>query len=189
MSMAGACIKTGLSERKSAEVIEVLRDGQALVVRLPDDLYRAGAEQPGCGSIGMHIRHVTDHFASFLHGLETGRVDYDARCRGSAVEHDRDAARELFDTTCAALAGLAGNVPRCPIEVRVSIEPGPGGAWAASSVERELDFLLSHTIHHYALIRLRCLSFGLDVPPQFGMAPATLRYLASTATWEGRKRA
>ena len=48
--------------------------------------------------------------------------------------------------------------------------------WCASSIERELEFLQSHTIHHYALIGFKLRAFGFDLPVEFGVAPSTLRF-------------
>jgi hypothetical protein len=50
-----------------------------------------------------------------------------------------------------------------------------------SSVSRELQVLSSHTIHHFALIAMTLRAHGVDLDPEFGMAPSTLRYLASKA--------
>ena len=51
--------------------------------------------------------------------------------------------------------------------------------WADSSVERELQVLLSHTVHHYALIAVALRLHGHPVDEEFGVAPSTLRYWAS----------
>ena len=48
-----------------------------------------------------------------------------------------------------------------------------------SSISRELQVLSSHTVHHFALIAMTLRMHGLEVDPDFGMAPSTLRYLAT----------
>ena len=50
------------------------------------------------------------------------------------------------------------------------------GDVTASSIGRELGFLLSHTIHHCALIAVMMRLRGLATPPGFGVAPATMRH-------------
>ena len=52
----------------------------------------------------------------------------------------------------------------------------PEDEWSGSTVRRELQFLLSHSIHHYALIATICHANGFPVPEGFGVAPSTLRY-------------
>jgi hypothetical protein len=49
-------------------------------------------------------------------------------------------------------------------------------------VTRELQFLASHTVHHYALIAHLARDRGVGVAPEFGVAPATLDYWASQET-------
>ena len=55
-------------------------------------------------------------------------------------------------------------------------ESAASTVWARSTVERELQVLLSHTVHHYALIAVALRLHGLEVDPEFGVAPSTLRY-------------
>jgi hypothetical protein len=61
-----------------------------------------------------------------------------------------------------------------PLLVRV--EGSAGSAPTQSSTARELGFLLSHTIHHFALIAMTLQSLGVNVDPAFGVSPSTLRY-------------
>jgi hypothetical protein len=48
-----------------------------------------------------------------------------------------------------------------------------------SSISRELQVLSSHTVHHFALIAMTLRMHGVEMDADFGMAPSTLRYLAS----------
>ena len=47
-----------------------------------------------------------------------------------------------------------------------------------SSAGREFSFVLSHTIHHDALVGVIVRSLGREPPVEFGCAPSTLRYKA-----------
>ena len=49
----------------------------------------------------------------------------------------------------------------------------------SSTLGRELEFAVSHTIHHYALVRERLR--GVDFDPRFGVAPSTLEYWRTAA--------
>jgi hypothetical protein len=44
-------------------------------------------------------------------------------------------------------------------------------------VGRELAFVLSHTVHHNALIAIMAQTLGVPVPARFGYAPSTIAYL------------
>jgi hypothetical protein len=48
--------------------------------------------------------------------------------------------------------------------------------WCPSSGLRELEFLQSHAIHHYALIAQRLSAVGFAVPEDSGVAPSTLEH-------------
>jgi hypothetical protein len=48
-----------------------------------------------------------------------------------------------------------------------------------STVTRELQVLSSHTVHHFALIALTLRAHGVQIEPDFGTTPSTLRYRAS----------
>ena len=69
------------------------------------------------------------------------------------------------------------------IEVRADVGTGedPEKAWCGSTVARELRFLVSHTVHHYALIAMVLRGHGLDPGEEFGVAPSTLAYWSETA--------
>ena len=43
--------------------------------------------------------------------------------------------------------------------------------WCASSVLRELDFLQSHTVHHYSLVAMLLRLHEIDPGEEFGVAP------------------
>jgi len=45
-----------------------------------------------------------------------------------------------------------------------------------SSIQRELLFLQSHTIHHMALIQLLCERLGFTTDPEFAFSPSTLKF-------------
>ena len=46
--------------------------------------------------------------------------------------------------------------------------------WGASSLSRELQFLLSHLVHHQALVAVMLRVYGFVPTEEFGVAPATL---------------
>ena len=60
---------------------------------------------------------------------------------------------------------------------RASAGGGPADVpWTASSLDRELQSLISHTVHHYALIAMLLRVSGRQPAADFGVAPSTLRY-------------
>jgi hypothetical protein len=50
------------------------------------------------------------------------------------------------------------------------------GVWLTSSVAREMEFVLSHMIHHHALIAEKLVGQGIILDRAFGVAPSTKSY-------------
>jgi uncharacterized damage-inducible protein DinB len=141
-------------------------------VGLLESLLRTDAESDaGIGRVGPHFRHCIDFYDCFLAGLDLKRIDYDARDRSAAVESAPEPAVEALQRIRGRLDALGER----DVEVRVRADAVTNEhAWTRSTVNRELLFLLSHTIHHYALIALLLRQDGIDVPADFGFAPSTL---------------
>lgn len=157
---------------------DCLRQGIALLGTIGDALYRSPSPQCFNSSIGGHMRHNIDHYLSFLEGYASGRVDYDARARDPRIENDAAYACEQMLTIVMGLGGVRGEDLDRALEVKMDCNSMTEGAqpWSMSSVRRELQFLLGHTIHHYALISTICRLQGHAPSADFGIAPSTLRY-------------
>lgn len=155
--------------------VEVLQQGADLVRRLDDASFRNG--------IGPQVRHCLDFYGSFLAGLPAGRIDYDARERDVLVESSRRIALERTMAVIAALRGLGAGEASRPLQVRAEADVLPPGEpeWSPSSVRRELQFLLSHTVHHHALIAAMLRARGREPGEGFGVAPSTARHRATVA--------
>jgi hypothetical protein len=157
------------------QCVAVLRQGIDLIENLTDALF-TGSRQSEKSSVGTHFRHNLDFVTNFLGGLETGRLDYNRRERNLRVETDRKFAAQRFREAVCRLENLPPGMLTKKILVRSeTIE----SLWCESSGWRELEFLQSHTIHHYALIQIKLASNGFTVPPDFGVAPSTLEFWKS----------
>lgn len=148
----------------------------SLLQRLSPDDYRRPVASVFNTTIGAHIRHCVDHHQQFLRGLDSGRIDYDARDRDSDVE--TSLARGLLSVRQVAERVASVDGRRQVLWIRVDQDAREDG-WQISSFGRELAFLLSHTVHHQALIAIICRHLGVPVEDELGVAPATLRYRES----------
>jgi uncharacterized damage-inducible protein DinB len=145
-----------------------------LVETLTDEEYTRKPVGVVESSIGGHVRHDLDHIEALLRGLRAGEVCYDHRDRGTDVETDRVAAmgamlrleRELTAFPWAAVPHL--------LKLSALVAPDRPPVVAVTSPDRELAFVVSHTIHHNALIAVMAKLLGADLPPDFGYAPSTL---------------
>lgn len=158
---------------------DLLEQSRALVERIEDDAFCSAEIVPGGAGIGPQLRHCADFYRALLDGLDAGRIDYDARKRDALFEtHRAYAAREL-EALAEAVRAL-DRVPDRELAVRTEAAVLPPGAdpWCASSLRRELLMLLSHTVHHHALVSERLRARGLDPGAAFGVAPSTLAHAA-----------
>jgi len=125
-------------------------------------------------SLGGHLRHDLDHYLNFLRGLPDGPIDYETRDRDVQLETHREYAMDKIRSILGDLKtlGLDGQHP-----VAVRVEEDKELELTQSTIRRELDFLLSHTIHHQAIISMIVRDMGLLVPEFYGVAPSTLRHI------------
>jgi uncharacterized damage-inducible protein DinB len=160
----------------AADNLAVLEQGVALLEQIDDQLYTRVDEQIFRTCVGTHMRHLLDFYASFERGLPDGRIDYDARQRDTSVERDRGAALDRLRGIAARLEALGDAEAGRPLLARQdsSAPAEDPEAWGASTLRRELQALVSHTIHHYALIAVLLRRHGFEPAPDFGVAPSTL---------------
>jgi uncharacterized damage-inducible protein DinB len=128
--------------------------------------------------VGSHLRHCLDFYSSFVDGVDVGVLDYDARHRDLRLETERGHALLAIETLIHRLEELRGKLENKPLSVamdRMGWETSET-AWASTTVARELQFLRSHTVHHYALIAAVLRLTGVEPAADFGVAPATLNY-------------
>lgn len=148
-----------------------------LLDELPENTYRQCFGSRKQQVIGKHVRHIIDHYSSLLWVTAAGGrlLDYENRGRNLALETDRRAGRnrlaeisqtlrQRFDPPYSNALVMCHNSDGQPQTV-------------ATSVDRELVFLASHTVHHMAIIGMLAEQAGVEVSADFGVHPSTLRYL------------
>jgi hypothetical protein len=133
---------------------------------------------------GPHLRHVIEHFEALLLGLERGVVDYDHRERDRGVETDPATCIARLEALVPRLLALQDRDPTQPLAVGSVIGlQGDAFSLSQSSLARELQFVASHAIHHFALLQPVLAAAGVAVPADFGRAPETVRYQQMQALW------
>jgi hypothetical protein len=156
----------------------LLEQGHALIGRISDADFGGSDGLPK--PVGPHFRHVLEHYSCFLAGLPRRRIDYDGRAREEAIETRRPAALDRIRELVEGVRTLAAADLDAAAEIRLECGLGAEAEqWSRSTLRRELQFLLSHTIHHYALIGLLLERRGIEVGPDFGVAPSTLKHWQS----------
>lgn len=160
----------------------LLRQGLNLLGQLDDELYARVSSEITQACIGAHLRHCLDFYDAFLRDIERGKIDYDLRERNELVETNRFAASAKISDAIALLQKLSADGPDRDLLVKLEGEQAEDpAAWSRSSIRRELQFLLSHTVHHYALIAMLLRAQGFHPAKDFGVAPSTLKYWQAKA--------
>ncbi len=155
--------------------LHFLQQGLDLLRQLDDRHFTAQPQLP-MSPVGGHFRHCLDFYTCFLNGVERGEIDYDARTRDPRLEVDRGYAADFIAQLMERLERLPEGDHR-PLRVSMDnrfLDQEP--CWATSSAQRELQFLRSHTVHHYALISALLHQLGYEPDADFGVAPSTLAY-------------
>ena len=158
---------------------DVLRQGLDLLFELNGESFAALAPEPYSASIGQHYRHVLDHFLCLESGVTAGEIDYDNRERNPLMETDLEYARATTNRLIRVFSQYDLELLNRPCIVKYSVGYGNTVPVSLPSVvARELAFCVGHAVHHYAIVRLLCDSVGVEVVPEFGVAPSTLRHRA-----------
>lgn len=154
--------------------VELLDQAIKLVREQSGDRYTRCCGEVFSSSIGQHIRHCVEHYEEFLLALEEGRdLDYEKRPRDLKLETDRQEAIQRLEEIRAALARFGDQDREIGVWDTGAVFPAP------SSVAREMQYLMSHTVHHFALIAVIASLGGIRVPKGFGVAPSTLKFRES----------
>jgi uncharacterized damage-inducible protein DinB len=144
-----------------------------LVMTLPIEVYGARTTRVS-GAIGEHVRHALDHVAALVAAPPSTVLSYDGRTRGTAIESDPAAAVREIMRLDAALQRWSHRSLEEPVAVTAIMSPDGQTVTGWSSLGRELAFVLSHTIHHQAIVALLLEGQGCRLTDdRFGVAPST----------------
>lgn len=164
-----------------AENTTVLDQLGHLIDQLSRETFARQFKAPGNPTTGRHVRHILDHYTSFLEALKPDRpfLDYENRERNATIEHCPREARAKVSAICNDLKKLENTSHERP--VRVHYLTGSGAIAIDSSAGRELTFLTGHTIHHMAIIALLVGDLHIELKDGFGVHPSTQRYQQQSA--------
>lgn len=159
-------------------VEDVLLQGRALLDAVDTAVY-TWKDEKGCGaSIGMHYRHVLEHFQCLIEGIQSGRINYDHRQRSFELENSLDAAFLATDGLIDTFRSLSAEAMHRECTVTYSVGYGEHGPEEVrSTLAREVAFCVGHATHHYAILKPLCAQLAVRLPYEFGIAPSTLKHL------------
>lgn len=159
--------------------IILLAQGAEMIDRLGSEWYDEKVATCFNSTAGGHFRHTIEHYQALLASLDSGKIDYEGRARDVRIETDSSHARDMMDELSRGLENLiAQEQPDRRIEIAAETVEGQT---LQTSLGREMEFLISHTVHHYALIAVIAGVHGVQTPMNFGMAPSTLKHQQNLA--------
>ena len=162
------------------DTITCLKQGANLIARMSKDHYSQKVGQCFNFLVGEHFRHIIDHYTSLMDGtaVDQGaalRIDCDSRRRDKEVELNPKAGIAKIELICSFLE-TQDLEAETQLEVKMDTGSDIQDQWAPATLLRELQFLLSHTAHHFALIATMNAIDGIATPEEFGSAPSTLAH-------------
>ena len=162
-------------------IVQLLDELAQVIAALGDEQYVQMPVGVMPSSIGGHVRHSLDHARALLASAATGRIDYDHRVRGTPVETSRSAALDAIRGLIAELRALRpGSIERS-LTLRMMMTTDGKPLELSTTFIREAGYVLSHTIHHNAIIGVMVKTLGAWLPERFGYAPSTIAFQRTTA--------
>ena len=154
--------------------IEIINQLIDLLNDIDSEVYKDALQPLHYSTVGQHVRHITEFYLCALKGHENGVVDYDARERNLLIEIDKD-------FTIGTLENVKHQLQTLNSDRNLIVKSKFGGDEAMeipSSFFRELTYLIEHTIHHLAIIKIGLNEVypEISITKNFGVAHSTLRY-------------
>jgi len=129
-------------------------------------------------SAGAHMRHIIDHYFAIIVGIENNLINYDIRSRGSKIETSPDEAIKKMNEISSWIKQLSDEQLYKTITLSTEISiTNKKTQTMQTSIARELVFVGSHAVHHFAMITQISTAQKKPLPLSFGLAPATATFL------------
>jgi uncharacterized damage-inducible protein DinB len=143
--------------------------------------------------IGRHVRHIVDHFNALKDRKQIANgeaktsplsiIDYNQRSRDSDIERDFERGQSIVKALSHLPAALDPASLNQPVQVRAEISgTHTENGEFQSTLAREILYLINHTIHHAAYIKLLLRGESLLLPAHIGIAPCTASFLRNKAS-------
>ena len=190
---ANANASASASARTSAEsnfeeneavraVKRILSELMEILVQVSEQVYLNVPKPFFQSSVGAHVRHCLDHFYALLQAFEDGNVDYEKRERGTKLETNKHLAVRAVQELRERFGDLKinkgdGRMPVClSVALEAPMNKNFSVTWVNTTLERELHFVTSHTVHHLALVKVMCAMQGETLGSDVGLAAGTKKW-------------
>jgi hypothetical protein len=158
-------------------ITEALQQVQYLIESCDEQRYNQPCIHSESG-VGRHVRHILDHFLALQDGLDKNLIDYNKRHHDSSIEDNPAIALALIfklqNWFIKSDQALADRTIKVESEISVSHQEN---MCFTSTINRELCYLINHTLHHVAYAKLVAKSLDIKLDDSIGIAPSTASYL------------
>lgn len=141
--------------------------------RIEKDLYTLKPDNKS--PIGAHVRHIIEFYEEFFKSINADNdihLSYDKRQRNTIYEQSPESALEVLKNIRHQLETFSNTDQN--VFLSVTLDPLTKTLTTVrSTLYRELHYLLDHTTHHMALIKMIAELQSLNLGDNFGMAHAT----------------
>ena len=150
-------------------IISNLNELKTLLQRLNDSAFTQSISAFSGATIGQHYRHLVEIYQCVTLDSQNS-LNYEQRARNFLLESDLEFCSAQIDTLIVTLSSLKN----LDSPLTINTEFGE----FRSSFQRELLYVLEHSIHHQALIKIGLIELGISdlVSPDFGVAPSTKKF-------------
>ncbi|MDA7705279.1 hypothetical protein N8772_02240 [Rickettsiales bacterium] len=125
--------------------------------------------------IGQHLRHIFDHLIILYDGMDLNILDYNKRNRHNIIETDPKLARKKLNELYNSLKIMPITDRDINIISEISVD-NKINLQIKSNLKREILYIINHTIHHLAHIKIIAQFMDIKLPEKIGLAPATSSY-------------
>lgn len=153
-----------------------LKQIQFIIRKINEEQIKRNQDIYDCSGIGRHVRHITDHFLALKIGLEEKQVNYNIRNRDTDIEKNLIIAGKLLKNIMSWVFELDDASQPLIIISEIDCDESISKEFS-SNRDRELLYLINHTIHHAAYIKLVAEKYGIKLPDEIGIAPCTASFL------------
>ena len=155
--------------------LSVLKQLHGLLSQLTTDEYTQKLPVLNECSIGQHVRHTIEFFQCLFEGFSTGIINYDARKRNLLIETNLGYTLQLIGEITHSIHTTSDLY--FPIQLKVNFDDD-NFELIETNFLRELVYMVEHSIHHFALIRVGIqVNFKhIPIDSDFGVAYSTIRH-------------
>ncbi len=149
---------------------------ERLIDQLTVDQYAQKLDLFNGSSIGQHVRHIHDFYATVTHASQKDILDYSKRERNTTIEESSN-----FALSC--LCTLRDQLEDCDEDKTIDVIADftvndHDQVIVKSTLGRELVYAYDHAIHHLAIIKMGIRHHfpGCNIDEDLGVAASTLRH-------------